>query len=485
MVRVFEKLCEKAVACNTSYMLNQPTFPVVIDVANTGASGVACVGCSISNPWSVVSASNTDFARVATVVDALAVSTITVVDPFTTYPAGTAAGFLVRDVNTIAKLDLFGSLTIRTFNNGVAQESRSAGNLLDLKLLINFVGGSNPPYNAGFITTKPFDEIRIEVRSLASAINVVDVFGAFVDTRTTVIEGILCSKTNPDVNVTHPGILTSGNVSTNDKTTVGTTYGTAIADAGNPNSNIPTIASNGSYTFQTNLPGVYVFEVPVCFGGDGNGCDSETLTITVLDSDILTNPPVANTDIASVKGTDTGPAGSVLVDVKANDGPGNVGGTLGNPTIDTQGEHGTAVIEAGKIRYTPNVGFYGEDIVIYEICESPSGQCRTAKLVVTVLASDAPNSITAADDYMSTPKNTLLTVTAAKGVLANDTDPDGNTLTVTAQNTPTSGVGTLDLTTTGSYTFTPATGYSGPASFVYQVCDGVSGCKNGNIVHFG
>jgi hypothetical protein len=174
----------------------------------------------------------------------------------------------------------------------------------------------------------------------------------------------------------------------------------------------------------------------------------------------------------------------VTVDVTANDGPGNLGGTLQVPTIPNQPANGTATVNgAGKIVYTPADGFYGEDIIVYQVCETPSGLCTTAKLVVTVLRPEGANTLIASDDYMSTPRNATLTVTAAKGVLANDTDPDaGDVLTVTAQpSTLITGVGTLVLATDGSYTFTPVSGYTGPASFAYTVCDNNANCATATL----
>ena len=75
----------------------------------------------------------------------------------------------------------------------------------------------------------------------------------------------------------------------------------------------------------------------------------------------------------------------------------------------------------------------------------------------------------ATDDAYSTPLNTTLTV-AAPGVLANDTDADGNPLTAAVVATVTHG--TLALASTGGFTYTPTSGYTGPDSFTYRANDG-------------
>ncbi|TKT93563.1 Ig-like domain-containing protein [Dyadobacter frigoris] len=772
---IFDKLCQGTIACNNSFLLTQPDFPVVINSARTGVAGAVCALCNVQDAWNVISASKTDFAQVSVVANVGASASISVVDPISTYPAGTTAGFTIRNVNNLVELDLLNSITVQTYNDGVLQETKAGSALLNLNLLNIVTVGTGAVINPSFVTTKPFDEIRISFAALASVINVVNVYGAFVDTRGTISGGALscnvvrnpdfnvtqinvpvpgnvstndkvptgttygptatadagnpagaiftlnpdgtytftpiavgvytyqvpvcvpdlgCTSvplvitvtdptkttnkpvantdiaavtgdpttpasvtinvkandgpgntggtlgdptpttpahgtvsvvggnvvytptagyygedmftytvcetpglnlcatatvyvtvkqpgatnttsaaddyvstaagitatgnvstndtdpegnthtvtpqsitnakgvftlladgsftfvpasgatgpvdfiyttcdngtpsacatatlhvlvktpvldTNPDFAVTNPGIPAVGNVSTNDNVPTGTTYGTPVADAGNPNTNIPTVNSDGTYTFTSPLPGTYKFEVPVCPQGQTTGCGTETLTITVLDPNVNTNPPVVNPDVASVKGSDTTPT-PVTINIKANDGPGNLGGTLGTPTIPTQPAHGTASIDgSGNMVYTPAAGFYGEDIVTYNLCESPSGICRSTNVVITVLTPNAPNSLIASDDYASTPLNTTLTVSAANGVLANDKDPDGNTLTATAQNTTIANVGTLVLAQDGSYTFTPVNGYTGPATFIYEVCDGVSGCKTATL----
>ena len=67
--------------------------------------------------------------------------------------------------------------------------------------------------------------------------------------------------------------------------------------------------------------------------------------------------------------------------------------------------------------------------------------------------------------------NQTLLVDSSNGLLANDTDPDGGTLSVnpTVVSGPTSG--TLSLNSDGSFVFNPLIGNSADVSFEYQVCD--------------
>lgn len=74
-------------------------------------------------------------------------------------------------------------------------------------------------------------------------------------------------------------------------------------------------------------------------------------------------------------------------------------------------------------------------------------------------------------------KGHTLTVTG-KGVLANDTDPDGNVLSAVLQTSINAAAGTLHFNTNGTFTFTPADGFTGTASFTYKANDGFTNSEN-------
>ena len=78
-------------------------------------------------------------------------------------------------------------------------------------------------------------------------------------------------------------------------------------------------------------------------------------------------------------------------------------------------------------------------------------------------------------DTASTAYQTQVTV----AVLANDSDPDGGTLSVTSVTTPTHGTATINAGTT--VTYTPAAGYSGPDSFGYSISDGQGGTASATV----
>ncbi len=89
-------------------------------------------------------------------------------------------------------------------------------------------------------------------------------------------------------------------------------------------------------------------------------------------------------------------------------------------------------------------------------------------MTITVNAvNDAP---TAANDSFSTDEDTALTINAVAGVLADDSDVDGDPLTAVLVSGP--GHGSLTLNADGSFTYTPAANFNGADSFTYQANDG-------------
>src|SRR6185295_18562180 len=89
----------------------------------------------------------------------------------------------------------------------------------------------------------------------------------------------------------------------------------------------------------------------------------------------------------------------------------------------------------------------------------------TVNITITGV-NDAPVAV---NDSYTTAEDTQLTVTAA-GVLANDSDVDGDTLSAILVSQPTHGA--LTLNTNGGFIYLPATNYNGADSFTYQANDG-------------
>ncbi|MEZ6107148.1 MAG: Ig-like domain-containing protein [Pirellulaceae bacterium] len=107
---------------------------------------------------------------------------------------------------------------------------------------------------------------------------------------------------------------------------------------------------------------------------------------------------------------------------------------------------------------------------VYEVQVSVSdgqGGSDTQDIQVTVTdANDAPVGV--AESYQVTAGQTL--VVPANGVLGNDSDEDGDSISAVLVDPPTGA--TLVLASNGSFSFTAGTSQSGPITFTYQVFDG-------------
>ena len=75
---------------------------------------------------------------------------------------------------------------------------------------------------------------------------------------------------------------------------------------------------------------------------------------------------------------------------------------------------------------------------------------------------------TAVDDDAATAKNTAVDI----NVVANDTDADGDTLSVTGVTTPSNGTAAIVSGSTTTVTYTPNTNFNGADSFDYTLSDG-------------
>jgi hypothetical protein len=129
------------------------------------------------------------------------------------------------------------------------------------------------------------------------------------------------------------------------------------------------------------------------------------------------------------------------------------------------------------VSYTPvNPGASTLDLNGYTTA-TPPGTCFQADTITLTRADGAVLNAPpdAQDDTASTTQDKAVVVS----VLTNDTDPDGDTLTVTGASQPAHGAVTVDPV--GTVTYTPTTGYSGTDAFDYSVADGRGGTDTARV----
>jgi hypothetical protein len=173
--------------------------------------------------------------------------------------------------------------------------------------------------------------------------------------------------------------------------------------------------------------------------------------------------PIAKNDAATTA-VDT----SVTIDVTANDR-----GRIARKTVSIVGagpRHGRARVKRrnGKVIYTPNPGFSGQDKFKYRVEDNRGALSNKARVRVTV-GTPVANNDTAA---------TAIDTPVVINVVANDTAPDGNLdpQSVAIATNPASGglVNHFD----GTVTYTPSAGFFGTDDFAYTVNDGQGAASN-------
>ncbi|HKB01684.1 MAG TPA: Ig-like domain-containing protein, partial [Gemmataceae bacterium] len=172
--------------------------------------------------------------------------------------------------------------------------------------------------------------------------------------------------------------------------------------------------------------------------------------------------PTANADAYTVR-HDRALSVGAAAGVRANDTSNPAGHPLTVSLVSTP-THGKLTLYAnGSIVYRPAAGFVGTDSFTYR---AKDGLFESAPATVTLTVNDqAP---VAANDAYKTAKGRTLTV-LARGVLANDTDPEKDVLRAVAVTQPANG--TLKLNPNGSFTYTPNAGSVGVDTFTYRAND--------------
>lgn len=162
----------------------------------------------------------------------------------------------------------------------------------------------------------------------------------------------------------------------------------------------------------------------------------------------------------------------------------NTGTTSGTSTVELRNITGVAVddqsvsLDAGatstlSLEWTTAAGDAGSGAVTVD-----SGD-DTATQSVTVNSVDTNGPPTATADSYEVSESETLTVSASGGILANDNDPDGDSMSVALDTDVTDGNLTLDED--GSFEYTPDDGFSGEDSFTYQVSDGNGGTDTATV----
>ena len=179
--------------------------------------------------------------------------------------------------------------------------------------------------------------------------------------------------------------------------------------------------------------------------------------------DPINDAPLADDELLTVA-EDSG-----VTDVDALDGDTDLDGDSLTIASATDPAHGTVEFsgDGSRLTYEPDADHHGPDTFEYVVSDGHGGSDVGTVSVTVTSVNDAP---VATDDTVTVPINSDA---AAVPVRSNDTDLDGDALTITGA---TDGAhGTVIVSSDGSgLTYAPATGYHGLDTFTYTIGDGLA-----------
>jgi hypothetical protein len=146
-----------------------------------------------------------------------------------------------------------------------------------------------------------------------------------------------------------------------------------------------------------------------------------------------------------------------------------------NWSIQSQAAHGTAAVSgtgpSKAVSYTPSTNYNGSDSFTVRVTDGLGGMDSITVNVTINAVNDAPVAV---NDTKGTSPDTAVTI----NVLDNDTDPENNSLTITAVTQ--GGKGSVSHNGT-TVTYTPNPGEVGNDTFTYTISDGNGGSDTGTV----
>ncbi len=257
-----------------------------------------------------------------------------------------------------------------------------------------------------------------------------------------------------------------GSVSNNDTTLNGSVLTYRLVVGSDTQHGELNFNSDGSYSYKPNpnYSGSDIFQYVVT---DTSSNDSEVQTVNI------TVTPRNDAPVAIGESFTMNEDNVLATQLLSNDSDID-GDTLSlNTTPVTDANNGTLILNTdGTFTYTPNEHFHGVDSFVYEVTDGNGGTAQATVNITVDSVADTP--IANADTYNVSEDGSLST-TLINGVLVNDSDGDGDTLTVNVVPVIDVSHGILVLSADGTFTYTPDANFHGIDSFTYEIDDGNGG----------
>ncbi len=218
-------------------------------------------------------------------------------------------------------------------------------------------------------------------------------------------------------------------------------------------------------------------------GNDGNGNGSGHVRVYRVGEVIAEDTPLALSSI-SVMDPDGNLAttqlsvtnGTLTVDLTG--GATLSSGSNNSNDLTLSGSEAEINAALATLSYQGNLNFNGSDSLTMISMDS-AGIALSDTDVLPISVTPVNDAPVAVSDSYSVGKNNDLIIAVAQGVVANDTDADGDPLTATLVNNPNNG--TVTLNSDGSFDYVPTPSFTGSDSFSYSISDGNGGSDSATV----
>ena len=270
-----------------------------------------------------------------------------------------------------------------------------------------------------------------------------------------------------DVAVVNEGENVSGNVLSNDSDADGPLLLASFVFDGVRHlaGQNASVAGKGDFSLQAN--GAFTFLAAKPFPTQTIQMDYTTHTGAVGTLMVTVNRAPVTTNVSLGTNRSTPVNGSIV----ATDADGD---SL-SYTVSSAPANGTVVLNAaiGSFTYTPNTGYVGSDSFSVTVSDGKGG---SVVAVVTMAVTAVNTAPVAKHDTATTDESTAVTI----AVRANDTDADGDALTVTGVTQGANGSVVIDAAT-GNPVYTPNAGFTGSDTFTYTIADASGGTSSASV----
>lgn len=205
---------------------------------------------------------------------------------------------------------------------------------------------------------------------------------------------------------------------------------------------------------------------------DGSGAQSNEIYLATINVAPVNDVPVATGD-AFITNEDTpllGAADELFINDSDIDNDPLIA------VLATGTSNGSILLNAdGSFEYTPDADFYGSDSFTYM---ANDGTVNSNLVTVNITINPVNDAPVAMDDTYTTDEDTPLNIISA-GVLTNDSDVEGNSITAQVVNSTSNG--SLSLNPDGSFNYVPDANFNGSDSFTYVANDGMESSTEATV----